>query len=42
MYDDDPVRLLDRLMDFYRCAHYRQPNCFGEPAGSVIEDASIS
>jgi len=34
MYDDNPVRLLDRLLDFYYTEHYRQPNCFAKPPAS--------
>jgi len=39
MYDDDPVRLLDRLLAFYHAEHYRQPNCFAKPlvVGSARE-----
>lgn len=31
LYDDDPVRLIDRLLVFYRTEHYKRPNCFCEP-----------
>lgn len=31
LYDDDPVRLIDRLLEYYRAEHYRRPNCFCEP-----------
>lgn len=32
LYDDDPVRLLDRLLERYRAEHYKRPNCFCAPA----------
>lgn len=28
LYDDDPVRLIDRLIAYYQTEHYKQPNCF--------------
>ena len=28
LYDADPVRLVDRLLQYYRTTHYRRPNCF--------------
>lgn len=28
LYDDDPVRLVERLLEFYETQHYRRPNCF--------------
>lgn len=31
LYDDDPVRLLDRLLEYYRTEHYKHPNCFCLP-----------
>ena len=31
LYDDDPIRLVDRLLDYYRTEHYKRPNCFCEP-----------
>ena len=31
MYDDDPERLIDRLLASYRDEHYKHPNCFCEP-----------
>jgi hypothetical protein len=31
LYDDDPVRLIERLLAFYHTEHYRRPNCFCHP-----------
>jgi len=31
LYDDDPERLLHRLVDYYREVHHRRPNCFCPP-----------
>jgi uncharacterized protein (TIGR00725 family) len=28
VYDDDPVTLVDRLIDRYRTEHFRKPSCF--------------
>ena len=28
LYDDDPVKLVDRLIEYYRTKHYRRPSCF--------------
>ncbi len=28
LYDDDPVRLVDRLIEYYRTTHFRKPSCF--------------
>ena len=28
LYDDDPVRLVDRLVEYYRTTHFRKPSCF--------------
>ena len=32
LYDDDPVRLIDRLVQYYQAEHSRHPNCFSQPA----------
>jgi uncharacterized protein (TIGR00725 family) len=32
LYDDDPVSLIDRLLDYYQDEHYKHPNCFCEPS----------
>lgn len=32
LYDNDPVRLVDRLLEYYRTKHYKRPNCFCLPA----------
>ena len=34
LYDDDPARLIDRLLDYYNTEHYKCPNCFCEPVDS--------
>lgn len=28
LYDDDPSRLVDRLIEYYRTTHFRKPSCF--------------
>src|SRR3990172_276282 len=28
LYDDDPVKLVDRLIEYYRTKHFRRPSCF--------------
>jgi len=28
LYDDDPVKLVDRLIHYYRTEHFRKPSCF--------------
>jgi uncharacterized protein (TIGR00725 family) len=28
LYDDDPSRLVDRLIEYYRTSHFRKPSCF--------------
>jgi hypothetical protein len=37
LYDDDPERLVDRLIHFYRTEHVRKPSCFcdARPEGAV-------
>ena len=30
LYDDDPARLIDRLIEYYRTEHHRKPSCFCE------------
>jgi hypothetical protein len=42
LYDDDPVQLIERLLEYYRTQHYKCPNCFCEatqpvPAGVAGE-----
>ncbi len=32
LYDDDPDRLLDRLLEYYRTERYKGPNCSCQPA----------
>jgi uncharacterized protein (TIGR00725 family) len=35
LYDDDPNKLVDRLIQYYRTEHFRKPSCFcdGKAAG---------
>ena len=28
LYDDDPKKLIDRLIEYYRTKHFRKPSCF--------------
>jgi uncharacterized protein (TIGR00725 family) len=28
LYDGDPARLIDRLIEYYRTKHFRKPSCF--------------
>ncbi len=28
LYDEDPVKLIGRLIHYYRTQHYRKPSCF--------------
>jgi uncharacterized protein (TIGR00725 family) len=32
LYDDDPDRLIDRLVEYYQAEHCKRPNCFCQPA----------
>ena len=31
LYDDDPVRLIERLVEYYQAEHNKHPSCFCEP-----------
>jgi hypothetical protein len=31
IHDDDPVRLVSRLVEYYETEHYKHPNCFCVP-----------
>jgi uncharacterized protein (TIGR00725 family) len=33
LYEDDPARLIDRLIHYYRTEHFRKPSCFCERKG---------
>jgi len=33
LYDDDPVKLVDRLIHYYRTEHFRKPSCFCDARG---------
>lgn len=30
VYDDDPVKLIERLLTVYKTEHFRKPSCFWE------------
>jgi predicted Rossmann-fold nucleotide-binding protein len=34
LYDEDPVKLIDRLIHYYRTQHYRRPSCFCDAKGA--------
>lgn len=34
LYDEDPVKLIDRLIYSYRTQHYRKPSCFCDAEGA--------
>ena len=42
LYDEDPARLLDRLIAYYRTEHYKHPNCFCGPERPTAEAVSAS
>ena len=31
LYDDDPVRLIERLVEYYQAEHSKHPSCFCQP-----------
>lgn len=33
LYDDDPAKLVDRLIHYYRTEHFRRPSCFCDARG---------
>jgi len=33
LYDDDPKKLVERLVEYYRTHHFRKPSCFCESGG---------
>ncbi len=33
IYENDPVRLVDRLLEVYRTQHYKKPSCFCDEKG---------
>jgi hypothetical protein len=37
MTDDEPERLIDRLIDYYESEHYKHPNCF---CGQTVDPTS--
>ena len=39
LYDTDPVRLVDRLVEYYQTEHYKCPNCFCGPEAVASADA---
>lgn len=34
LYDEDPVKLIDRLINYYGTQHYRKPSCFCDAKGT--------
>jgi hypothetical protein len=34
LYDEDPAKLIDRLIHYYRTQHYRKPSCFCDEKGA--------
>ncbi len=34
LYDKDPMKLIDRLIHYYRTRHYRKPSCFCDAKGA--------
>jgi hypothetical protein len=34
LYDEDPKRLIDRLIKYYRTEHFRKPSCFCDAAAA--------
>jgi len=34
LYDDDPRKLVERLVEYYRTHHFRKPSCFCEGRGA--------
>lgn len=43
VYDSDPARLVEQLLDVYRTKHYRRPSCFcaERPAGEAGESTPV-
>jgi uncharacterized protein (TIGR00725 family) len=41
LYDDDPERLLDRLIEYYRTEHYKHSNCFCRPVGPASAPTAV-
>lgn len=45
LHDDEPERLIDRLIAYYRAEHHKHPNCFcaeGVPAGVAPAPAAVA
>jgi uncharacterized protein (TIGR00725 family) len=42
VYDDDPVRLVARLVEYYRRRHYLRPSTFHEPNGHAAPPPSAA
>jgi uncharacterized protein (TIGR00725 family) len=34
LYDEDPLKLIERLIHYYRTQHYRRPSCFCDAEGA--------
>ncbi len=41
IYDNDPDRLVQRLIDYYHQHHCRRPSCFHQSHGSTITPAAL-
>jgi hypothetical protein len=40
--DQEPGRLVERLITHYRTEHYKRPNCFCTPTGAVGTAAGVA
>ena len=40
LYDDDPVKLVDRLIHYYHTEHFRRPSCFCDARAEGSEAAA--
>ena len=41
VYDEDPLRLLDRLLACYEAEHHRQPDCISEPRTTIRQEDQL-
>ena len=41
LYDDDPVRLVERMIEYYRTEHSKRPNYFCEPILSASQTPAV-
>ena len=40
LYDADPIRLVDTLLDYYQSEHFKRPNCFCPPESASTRAAA--